>query len=325
MSGSSPSSWPPGETGRFSRRQFLGRSGVAVAGLAAGCRGFQPRGGEVIDCHTHFYDPARPQGVPWPGRGETQLYRRVLPPEYQGLARPFGVTGTVVVEASAWFEDNRWLLDLARAEPFIVGVVGNLAPGRDEFAGQIRGLAKDRLFRGLRVSGAAVAGLAETRTWRDLALLADLDLSLDTNGGADSLRAVATVARAVPRLRIIIDHVANVRIDGAAPPTPWQEAMRLAGDQPNVFCKVSGLVEGTGRRQTAPRDLDIYRPVLDHVWQCFGARRVIYGSNWPVSALFADFATVHGLVKSYFVEKGADAARRYFSENARAAYKWSRR
>jgi len=291
--------------------------------MASGCGSLNRGEPGVIDCHTHFYDPTRPQGVPWPGRQETQLYRRVLPADYQALAVPHGVTGTVVVEASAWIEDNQWLLDLAKHERFIKGIVGHLNPGDAEFARQIKRFARNRLFRGIRVSGGAVSRLLESEKLRDLQRLAEHDLSLDVNGGVESLPDIAALARAVPRLRIIIDHVANVRIDGRIPPEPWREGMSVAGNQPNVFCKVSGLVEGSGRRNgQAPREPAFYRPILDHVWNCFGEDRVVYGSNWPVSELFADFATVHGIVKGYFTEKGERAAEKYFAQNARAAYKW---
>ena len=109
-------------------------------------------------------------------------------------------------------------------------------------------LARNPLFRGIRVSGGDVAGLTDAAKMRDLGVLADHDLSLDVNGNVASLPAVAAVARAVPRLRIVIDHVANVAIDGKTPPVDWLSGMQAAAGQPHVFCKVSGLVEGSGRR-----------------------------------------------------------------------------
>ena len=66
---------------------------------------------EIIDTHVHFYDPTRPQGIPWPGKNNKQLYRPVLPDEFKRLSKPFGVAGTIVVEASPWIEDNQWWLD----------------------------------------------------------------------------------------------------------------------------------------------------------------------------------------------------------------------
>ena len=71
----------------------------------------------IIDTHTHFYDPTRPEGVPWPPADNELLYRTVLPEHHRALAVPEGVTGTVVVEASAWLADNQWILDLAADDP----------------------------------------------------------------------------------------------------------------------------------------------------------------------------------------------------------------
>jgi L-fuconolactonase len=285
-----------------------------------------PQGTDVIDCHTHFYDPSRPQGVPWPRPSDAVLYRPVYPRHYKAVSGPTGVTGTVVVEASAWPDDNDWVLNLAAEQPLIVGFVGRLAPGDPSFGRMLSRLSRQALFRGIRVSGDEVARLTDAARLRDLAALADHDLSLDVNGTVPSLAAVAAVARAVPRLRIVIDHVANVQIDGKAPPAEWIAGMDVAARERNVFCKVSGLVEGTGRQGgNAPADVEFYRPVLDAVWERFGEERVIYGSNWPVSEVFAPFGTVHGIVTQYFTGRGEQAARRYFSENARAAYKWVKR
>ena len=50
----------------------------------------------IIDTHTHFYDPTRLQGVPWPPADNKLLYRTVLPEHHKALALPEGVTGTVV-------------------------------------------------------------------------------------------------------------------------------------------------------------------------------------------------------------------------------------
>ena len=306
----------PGQT----RRQFLQSTALVVA--AAGCGTLAGNRHDIIDCHTHFYDPSRPQGVPWPGRSETRLYRRVSPEDYKRFATPLGITGTVVVEASAWLEDNQWILDLARDEPFIKGFVGNVPPGAEGFREHIRRFARHPLFRGIRVSFGDVPKLNDPTKLRDLHGLVDHDLSLDLNGGPESLATVSAIARAFPKLRIIIDHVANVRIDGGVPPDNWREGMRAAASHPNVYCKLSGLVEGTGRRDSAPRSVDFYRPVLGHVWDCFGGDRLIFGSNWPVSELFADFNTVYVLAHDFMAEKGERVARAVFAGNARSFYKW---
>ena len=110
----------------------------------------------VIDAHTHFYDPSRPEGIPWPSKGDALLYRTVLPAEFKQLTKPFGVTGTVIIEASSWVEDNQWLLNLAAADPFVAGIVGNLAPGEAGFDKLLDRFSKNPLYRGIRISSEAV-------------------------------------------------------------------------------------------------------------------------------------------------------------------------
>lgn len=302
--------------GDLSRRDFLRTAAAAVLPLDS-----IPMAMTVLDCHTHFYDPGRPQGVPWPGKGDTQLYRPVYPKDYQALAAPLGVTGTVVVEASAWVDDNQWVLDLAANEPLITGLVGRLEPGQPGFTAGLARFAGHPLFRGIRVSGRDVARLMDPAVLRDLEALAGPGLALDVNGDVTSLPVVAAAARALTTLRIVIDHVANVAIDGQAPPRTWLDGMDAVSRSANVFCKVSGLVEGTGRRGgKAPADTGFYRPVLDAVWERFGRTRVIYGSNWPVSEVFAPLATVQGIVQTYVRTLGELAERQYFGANAHAAY-----
>jgi predicted TIM-barrel fold metal-dependent hydrolase len=322
----------------YNRRCFLATAVEAVAGVtltgwastlraapsqpAAGADGFT-----VIDAHTHFCDPTRPEGVPWPPRDDRLLYRRVLPKDYLALPVPKPVTGTVVVEASPWVEDNQWVLDLATKEPFIVGMVGNLPVGSKEFAGHLKRFAANKLFRGIRIRDRKLEGtLDDTAFVSDLKLLADHDLSLDVVGGTEILLFADRLTQMVPLLRIVIDHLAGLAVDGKAPPADWVQQVRALARRPKIYCKVSGLVEGTGRTDgTALRDVEFYRPVLDAMREMFGPERLIYASNWPVSERFAPLATVQGIVGDYFRSHGRRAAEMVFSQSAKAAYKWVKR
>ena len=133
----------------------------------------------IIDTHTHFYDPSRPQGVPWPTPDNPLLYRTVLPEHCKALALPAGVTGTVVVEASSWLEDNQWILDLAAQDGFLVGLVGHIDPNRPEFAAELERFAANPLFRGIRCGGRAFADITQGLFLADMALLAAKNLALD--------------------------------------------------------------------------------------------------------------------------------------------------
>jgi L-fuconolactonase len=277
----------------------------------------------ILDAHTHFFDPSRPipsgrsMSVPWPPVGDV-LYRTTLPSEYVALAQPLGIAKTVTIEASAWLEDNQWVLNVAAMNPVITGFVGNLSEvlGAAGFSAALSSLAGNPLVRGIRVSPAQLSNA----NMADFALLAQMGLMIDVLGSPGDLMTVSAFAKSLPSLRIVIDHMANVQINGSAPPSNWVSGMSAAASQPNVYCKVSGLVEGSGMLGQAPTDVAFYRPTLDVLWQAFGEDRLVFASNWPVSSPYAPLSTVLGIVQAYFADKGAAANDKCFAKNAKAAY-----
>lgn len=309
------------------RREFL-QSSLALAATAS----FSNQAlavddrPQMVDCHTHFYDPARPQGVPWPGKGDDVLYRTVLPKHFLEQAASLGVTKTVVVEASPLVEDNAWLLELAAKNPSVVGVVGNLTPGKPEFAEHLKRFAANKLYKGIRINhGLLKSGLDQPDFLADVRRLAERGLELDVNGGPDMPADVARLAEKMPELRIVINHLGNVDIDGAAPPQAWLDGMQAAAKHPHVFCKVSALVEHAKPKsgeKKVPEEVDFYRPILDAIWSTFGDDRLIYGSNWPVSDRSASYRVLLGIVQQYVTERSQKAAEKFFCLNSQAAYKW---
>lgn len=278
----------------------------------------------VIDTHVHFYDPTRPGGVPWPDKSDRILYRKVMPSDYQALPKPRPVAGVIVIEASPWLEDNQWVLDLAASNPLIVGFIGNLPVGTPAFVRHLDRFAANPVFRGIRI-GADCLKRNFDMVRADLARLAEKNLTLDCLGDSTMLPDVGRLAQAVPDLRIMIDHVALVRIDGGTPDPGWEAGIKAVARHPNVFCKLSGLAEATGRADgSAPRAMVFYRPVLDLLWSAFGPDRLMYGSNWPVCERFASCATVQGIVEEYVTAKGSTAFDVVFRLTADRAYRYSR-
>jgi predicted TIM-barrel fold metal-dependent hydrolase len=292
------------------RRVFMATA-VAGGSLAA-ARPVAPR--QIIDTHTHFYDPRRPEGVPWPRKDEALLYKPVLPELFCATVAGMGVTGTVVVEASPWVEDNQWLLDLAKHELIIVGVVGNLRPGTPQFASGLERFAKNRLFRGIRLSGNTIAsGLGQGEFISDIRRLADAGLSLDAIGSPAMFLHLATLSDRVPELRIVINHL----------PGSGGGSLRELSARRQICAKVSEVlrrVDGTVRFEHS-----LYKESLDELWNTFGRDRLIYGSNWPVSDRLSSYEIALNLVREYFAARGADAADAYFWKNAAAVYKWVNR
>jgi L-fuconolactonase len=260
----------------------------------------------IIDSHVHFYDPSRPQGVPWPGSKTDMLYRPVLPGPWEKMVRPLGVTGVVVVEASPWLEDNQWVLDLARDNPVIVGFVGHLKPGKPEFRANLARFARNPLFRGIRLGEKPLRdALEDPASMDDLRRLMEFDLALDVLGNGPMLTDVAKLCGRLPSLRVVIDHLP---FDSPA------GALGALKEHRNVYAKVSGAIQ----KLSEPA-------AVDEVWNIFGPERVIYASNWPVCERLAPYATVLKTVRKYFEAKGPAAAERYFRTNSAKAYKWASR
>src|SRR5271165_4057978 len=104
----------------------------------------------IIDTHIHLFDPSRPGGVPWPAKTDTALYKAALPERYAGVARPFGVAGAIVIEASPLASDNDWVLGVAAKYPIIVGMVGDLIPASPTYERDLNRLRANPLFLGIR-------------------------------------------------------------------------------------------------------------------------------------------------------------------------------
>ncbi len=302
----------------MNRREFL-RTTAATAMFPAAARAASD-GAPIpaIDTHTHFYDPTRPEGVPWPRPTETEIYAPHLPDKFRAVADPLAVLGTVVVEASPWLEDNQWLLNLARDTPEIVGIVGSLKPGDPEFATHLRRFAANPLFRGIRVGPGTVANVAQSAVMADFGRLESANLSLDVIGRSVILEGTQQIARQWTDLRIVVNHLPFPEWDGdvAALRRGLAPLARLG----NVFIKISHVVRRVNNRIVT--DPAAYQPAFDALTDLFGPDRVVYGSDWPVSTRVAPYATVHRIVTDYFGAKDRATAEKFFWRNSHAAYRW---
>ncbi len=275
----------------------------------------------IVDTHTHFYDPTRPQGIPWPPKDNELLHRTVLPANFRDVANPCGVTNTVVVEASVWVEDNDWILDIAKDDPTIVGFVGNLDTEDPDYVSNLDRLSQNALFRGVRLRRKELQSADSEATLADMKALADRDLEMDLLAQPGDLVTVASIASRLPDLRIVCNHVAHVLITGEKPDPEWVAGLNAIAAHENVYMKVSGFVE-RAELQPAPTDPAYYKATFDAMWDTLGEDRLIYGSNWPVCERAGSYETVFAIADALFSDKGDEAKQKYFVENGKRAYKW---
>jgi L-fuconolactonase len=249
-----------------------------------------------IDAHQHFwrFDPVRDA---WITDEMGVLRRDFLPEELEALLKANGVSGTVAVQADQSEAETRFLLELAEAHPFILGVVGwvdLLAPNLPERLEHLAGFPR---FRGVRHIAQAETDdfLAQEDVIRGIGALRAFDLTYDILVYPRQLAATLSLVERLPDQPFVVDHLAKPQI-ARGTMEPWGAQIRALAKHPNVWCKVSGLVTEADWARWKPEDL---RPYLDVVFEAFGPQRLMFGSDWPVCLLAAGYGEVLAVVETY--------------------------
>jgi L-fuconolactonase len=276
----------------------------------------------TVDAHHHFWDPTRNR-YPW------------LTDELAAIRRPFGpadlapklaaaaIDLTVLVQTRSSVDETREFLATAAATAFVVGVVGwadltSEAVG-DDIAALRSALGGDQLV-GIRHQvhdEPDAEWLARADVRRGLRAVADAGLAYDLLVRSRELPAAIDVARAIPDLRFVLDHAAKPPI-AAHGLQPWAGLVERLAELPNVTCKLSGLLT---EADWATWTIDDLTPYADHVLAVFGPSRVMFGSDWPVSLLAADYERVVATTRELAAGLTAAEVERVFGGTALEIYR----
>jgi len=282
----------------------------------------------IVETHIHFWQVSRPGGVPWPTPAEGPIFRDILPGDYTAMARANGVVAAGIVEASGIVEDNQWILDLVRQNPFYTFFVGNLEIGAPTFARDLARFAHDRRFVGIRgyLTGPAegiTLSPAQMSSLRDLARRG-MTLDLISRGEKNPKAQVQALCTAVPDLRIIIDHLGGAKGPGPVDATWELEIRRLADVCPNVYMKFSSFYDMYAPGDVvfpSPTELSAYKAHFDVLMTAFGADRLIWGSNWPVVTLHGTYEAQIAIAEQYLAPMGMEVRDKVMFKNALAFYR----
>ncbi len=283
-------------------------------------------GRPILDTHIHLYQVSRAAGVPWPPPAATNLYRDILPAAYEAVARPLGIVGVGIVEASNWHDDTRWVLDQIRDRAFFKFLVAQLPIGAANFPALLDEIAADPRVVGIRAFLWSPALTLDALQVAHLHTLAARGMTLDliSRGDFNPKDKVAALLAAVPGLRVIVDHLAGAR--DTTPSPQWIADLKTLARHPNAHLKLSSLYDmfnpGPDDSQpwNAPTALVSYKPHLDVALDCFGPRRLMFGSNWPVCTQGGSLAREIELCEEFLAPHGQavrdlvmhDAARDFY-------------
>lgn len=273
---------------------------------------------KVMDAHQHFWR-YRADDYPWIALGGV-LARDRLPGDVRDLMTAHGVAACIAVQARQDPEETDWLLGLATAHDWIAGVVGWTDLTAADLPDRLDRWRDTRLvgLRHMIQDDPDPAWMMRSDARDGVRHVLEHGLAYDLLVRPGQLAQVPAFLESLPgdRGALILDHGGKPDIAGGEW-QPWADHVRVIAAHPGVRCKLSGLVtEADHARWTA----DGLRPYLEHLLDCFGPERLIFGSDWPVCLLAADYARVIALI-SDFVTLACPAHRdAIFGGTARLCY-----
>jgi L-fuconolactonase len=224
------------------------------------------------------------------------------------------------VQAAATVDETRWLLQQAHASGGLIkGVVGWIDMAATDAPDVLHNLARDPLLRGIRPMLQEIADVEwvlQPNLEPALRATIDLDLSFDLLVRPPHLKSALTLLTRHPGLRAIVDHGGKPDIGGAMW-QPWADDMRRIARETSAYCKLSGLVT-EARPGWTPDDLRRY---ADHVLECFGPTRVVWGSDWPVMLLNSSYPAWLAGAKQFIASRDEAEQTAIFNDNAVRFYK----
>lgn len=254
----------------------------------------------VVDAHVHVWDLTR-GGYGWLSCALAPINRTVTLDEVAAEQDMAGVTACVLVQADDTAADTQLMLDVARANPRVVGVVGHVPLEQPDVAAeQLVTWPGEPLLVGVR-------NLIHDRADPDHLLRPDVDEGLGLLAAAGipfdlvsvlprHLEILPGILERHPDLRVVIDHLSKPPI-GESSLEPWWSLIGEVAAYPQVFAKVSGLYPGDDPQAWT---VDAVRPFVDRAYEVFGAERLMYGSDWPVSVLGGGYTRVWSALSTLF-------------------------
>ena len=272
----------------------------------------------LIDAHHHLWQYNDHDYIWMTGEMES-LRRDFLTPELQSVFAEVGVEGSVAVQARQTLAETEWLLQLANNCELIRGVVGWFPLIEDQVGSFLDRISQDRRLKGVR-------HILHDEPDDEYMLRNDFNRGIDRLSTYNLTYDILIFERHLPQTIqfvdrhpdqvFILDHIAKPRIREEFL-SPWKENIRELAKRHNVYCKLSGMVTEAKWNTWTQADLI---PYFETVLSAFGPNRLMFGSDWPVCLLAADYGEVKQLIAGYLDDFPVESRDKIFGGNAEKFY-----
>lgn len=251
----------------------------------------------IIDAHQHFwkYDPVRDS---WITDEMAVLKKDFLPKDLSVIYEANNIKGCVAVQADQSKEETNFLLELASQHDVIKGVVGWIDPSSRNFRDELQAYDKAKHLKGFRN---IIQGEDDDRYFTNKFFLEGFSLLQQSRFTYDiliyhhQLPAAIRFTERFPDQKFIVDHCAKPAIKHAQI-KQWKKDMKVMAENPNVYCKLSGLVTEADWKGWNYQQIS---PYLDIAGEYFGTDRLCFGSDWPVCLLAAKYEKVLEVITNF--------------------------
>ena len=276
----------------------------------------------IVDTHVHFWDP-RTLRYPWLEQIPV-LERPFLPDDYATATAGMPIEKLVVVECDCDRSESprelAYFEQLAESEPRLAGIVAFVDLTRDdESLRAIDAAATAPTVKGVRhnIQGEQPGFCLQPAFVNAVRHVGERGLVFDLCVTHDQLGDTMELVRACPDTQFVLDHCAKPAIRDLRT-EPWGENIARLAELENVAaCKISGLLTEADHRRWRAEDVLAY---ADHAATCFGAERVMYGSDWPVLTLAGDYVQWLELTQRLTSEWTERARSAFYHDNAIRVY-----
>jgi len=271
-----------------------------------------------IDSHQHLWQLSRGD-YSWLTPEQTLLYRDFLPDDLAPLLEKSQVNRTILVQAAATTAETAFMLNIAHQTDFVAGVVGWINMDSDNALAHLEHFSHSSYFKGIRPMIQDI----EDVNWmlkEELApvfeMLIAKDLTFDALVLPQHLDALHTLLKRYPDLNVVIDHGAKPEISTNSSPQ-WFDKIALIANETSALCKLSGLVT----EASVNPSFEQLNPYMEHLLVCFGAERLMWGSDWPVVNLSSDYSTWIQQVETFVELLTAKEQKSIWSNTAEKFYR----
>jgi L-fuconolactonase len=272
----------------------------------------------IIDAHQHFWH-YQPETHAWIIDSMQEIRRDFLPEELGPLLIENGIDGCIAVQADQSIDETKFLVELAMKNPWIKAVIGWIDLQSSDIDIQLANWKQWPVVKGFRhiLQAEEPAFMLSAEFLRGITALQKFDYCYEILIYPKHLSATLQLVKQFPNMRFVIDHIAKPNIKEQHNEA-WKIGMEKLGLQNNVFCKISGMVTEAKWGEWVSAD---FEPYLNVVKNAFGMDRLIYGSDWPVCLVSANYKEQFTITKQFFSNNTEEEKAKLFGGNAKRFYK----